>query len=984
MKKQQIGPMLTMLFMVALLPSFADMRIEDPKPPQDLYRLKEGEYGLVRIPDGSFMLFKGENNQLKSLISSDGRTWKSPQREIANNEGLDAGLVIVDDTGELHVIYAKRRDIPQKPDGPRGPAITVMYDLYHAKTSGKRTRWETPKRVFEGYCGAILEFKQLRSGRLIAPFAYWVAGQSTLPWGTNISTVLYSDDLGDTWTLADVKLVAPTYAGYPGSNYGAIEPAVVELEQDGHLYMLLRTETGFQYESYSTDNGTTWATARPSRFHTFNGPALLKDLPGNRILAVWNNSDNIPKFGGKGVYGGRDALQAAISDDYGRTWRGFREIHRDLFRNDTPPRSGDRGTAYANSAIGVDGKIMLITGQGEGRRHIVSLDPEWLTAKHHHSDFSNGLDEWHVFKHFGPVEFYWRDRTTGPALVPHPTSPDKKVLHIRRPDEKESDGAVWNFPNGRSGTLRVRIMLNEGFKGGNIALTDRFFNPSDSHGERLAMFSLPIAADGRLDDDGPILDAGKWYNLEFTWNIDSKTCKVRNNGAHILTLPLRHQTLNGLSYLRLRSMATTTDAAGYYVESVDVDIDDNTAPPATTQEIQQVAANYRAMLSYDEYNGEETQQRSLSEPAPQTGKLTTTGFWIPDKVDDMPGLKLGPFVHLSNGRILTVDGTHSYISADEGKTWTEHSIFTQPEKYNIREERALIQTKQGIVILAFVNAREQANWNWQNDISDSPGAILPTYAVRSLDGGKTWQDPQKLHDEWTGAIRDIVETRDGKVVFTSMMMQHNPGRHAVVTYTSADNGKTWLRSNVIDLGGVGHHAGVMESTLEQLGDGRLWMLLRTNWGKFWQTYSADAGLTWNIPTPTNIDASSAPAMVKRLHSGRLVMVWNRYYPEGKKEYPLTGGDGVWSEVPVSNHRGELSISFSNDDGKSWTSPVVISRATGKNREVSYPYVFEAQPGELWITTMHGLLRVKLYEKDFIEDEKTEYIASGIIFGKNRL
>jgi sialidase-1 len=28
-------------------------------------------------------------------------------------------------------------------------------------------------------------------------------------------------------------------------------------------------------------------------------------------------------------------------------------------------------------------------------------------------------------------------------------------------------------------------------------------------------------------------------------------------------------------------------------------------------------------------------------------------------------------------------------------------------------------------------------------------------------------------------------------------------------------------------------------------------------------------------------------------------------------------------------------------------------------------VFEAKPGELWITTMQGILRVRLYEKDFI-------------------
>ena len=97
----------------------------------------------------------------------------------------------------------------------------------------------------------------------------------------------------------------------------------------------------------------------------------------------------------------------------------------------------------------------------------------------------------------------------------------------------------------------------------------------------------------------------------------------------------------------------------------------------------------------------------------------------------------------------------SYISADEAKTWAEYPIFAGPDRYEISHERAMICTLSGTVVLAFANNKEKASWNWRTDISDSPGAILPTYAVRSIDGGKNWQDLQKLHDDWTGAIRDI-------------------------------------------------------------------------------------------------------------------------------------------------------------------------------------------------------------------------------------
>jgi len=213
----------------------------------------------------------------------------------------------------------------------------------------------------------------------------------------------------------------------------------------------------------------------------------------------------------------------------------------------------------------------------------------------------------------------------------------------------------------------------------------------------------------------------------------------------------------------------------------------------------------------------------------------------------------------------------------------------------------------------------------------------------------------------------MIETTDGSIVLTSMIMRHHPGHHTVLTYTSKDEGKSWIASNIIDLGGVGNHSGVMESTLVQLKDGRLWMLLRTNWGNFWQTFSDNDGLTWKETGPTNIDASSSPGIIKRLKSGNLVLVWNRLFPEGKTEYPLRGGDGNLSEVPANWQRDELSIMFSSDDGKSWSKPVVFAKVTQKGEQLSYPYVFEVKPGKLWITTsFRGDLGINLYEKDFVD------------------
>jgi hypothetical protein len=347
---------------------------------------------------------------------------------------------------------------------------------------------------------------------------------------------------------------------------------------------------------------------------------------------------------------------------------------------------------------------------------------------------------------------------------------------------------------------------------------------------------------------------------------------------------------------------------------------------------------------------------------PPAARSADAGPTLHPKCTPLPTDLMGPFVRLGDGRILAIDGSASRVSADEGKTWSApRPLFTAGQNVQVSDERALLRTRGGVIILAFLNPKEIA-FPWDKVKKDAPGARLPTYAVRSLDDGKTWQDLQKLHDEYTGAIRDMIQTRSGRVVFTSMQMFHDPGRHTVLTYASADDGKTWTRSNIIDLGGTGHHGGATEPTLEQLKDGRLWMLIRTNWGKFWEAFSEDDGLSWRTIRPSAIAASSAPGLVKRLKSGRLMLLWNRPYPEGKTEFPLTGGDGQWSEVPVSNHRGELSVAFSSDEGATWGRPVVLARQPGK--WLAYPYSFEARPAEVWVTTMQGGVRLLLHEADF--------------------
>lgn len=335
----------------------------------------------------------------------------------------------------------------------------------------------------------------------------------------------------------------------------------------------------------------------------------------------------------------------------------------------------------------------------------------------------------------------------------------------------------------------------------------------------------------------------------------------------------------------------------------------------------------------------------------------------------LPSKLLGPFVHLKDGGVLAIDSTATYVSHDGGKSWSEpRAVFAEGQDFKISNERAMLRTRDGAIIAAFMNLNER-NWTWKNELHDAPDAKLPTYVMRSLDEGRTWQDLQKLHDDWSGCVRDMIQTKDGRVIFTAMKMRHNPGRHSVLTYSSTDDGATWRASNLIDLGGRGHHGGVTEPALTELKDGRIWLLIRTNWGEFWSGYSYDGGRFWRVIQPSGIEASSAPAMLKRLQSGRLMLLWNRPLPEGKTSWPKSGGDGLWSDTAVSNHREELSLAFSDDEGKTWSKPTVIARQSGT--WLAYPYAFEHKPGEVWVTTMQGGVRVRILEKAFVDADERD-------------
>lgn len=327
-----------------------------------------------------------------------------------------------------------------------------------------------------------------------------------------------------------------------------------------------------------------------------------------------------------------------------------------------------------------------------------------------------------------------------------------------------------------------------------------------------------------------------------------------------------------------------------------------------------------------------------------------------------------PFVKLGDESILAFGNNCTMVSKDGGKTWSAPRPVLQAEDGSIPEEGigvpwrhgAAVRTRDGVIVWAWSD-RRILNWD---DATGEPGADArgDVWVIRSLDEGQTWVDRQRVFEGICGHPPiNMLQTKGGRIVFPVQFYLRQPGRNAIRTYSSTDNGLTWVGANIIDLGGHGHHDGAFEPTFVQLRNNRLWMLVRTNWDRFWDALSDDEGRSWRVIRPSKIEASTSPGFIKRLESGRLVLLWSRLYPEGEISFPRRSGQ--FSEAEASWHREELSIAFSEDEGESWSKPIIIAREKGA--WLSYPHLFEPEPGLFWIFSGQGDICVWAREDELL-------------------
>ncbi len=402
-----------------------------------------------------------------------------------------------------------------------------------------------------------------------------------------------SDDGGLTWRTSKGKITSPKHELKPphqGVRWfnNAVEVTVLELK-DGTLWALARTSQDQAWQSFSKDGGETWSKSEPSRFFgtlTMNTLARLSD---GAIVSLWTNTMPMPETATAGngvwedVFTNRDSVHIAMSNDDGKTWYGFREIildeHRAHPEYATFNGKEDRGK-HQSEVIELDkNRLLISTGQHKSHRRLIIVDRRWVAAKSRSTQTGKDLDkEWttHTFipQKAGHCSY---NRKPSVQLVPSPDEPNKRVLQIKRLDDKtlvnekakvdyRNGGATWNFPNGETGQIKFSFRVAPGAQaedsGLQVSLTDRLFNACDTTTKDYALFTFPIKMKPKphlvIGDKKVPFSADEWHNVTITWKGDAASVSLDKKKAGSLNMV--NKSPNGVSYIHFISTGSQPDS----------------------------------------------------------------------------------------------------------------------------------------------------------------------------------------------------------------------------------------------------------------------------------------------------------------------------------------------------------------------------------------------------------------------------------------
>lgn len=195
-------------------------------------------------------------------------------------------------------------------------------------------------------------------------------------------------------------------------------------------------------------------------------------------------------------------------------------------------------------------------------------------------------------------------------------------------------------------------------------------------------------------------------------------------------------------------------------------------------------------------------------------------------------------------------------------------------------------------------------------VCEDPDASAPVFSpMRRIANGIMMNKPIVYKGEWLlpCAIWDKFKSSYNSI----------PEERYSNVYISKDNGKSFRLLSHTDY----PDRYVDEHMMAELSDGRILMLIRGKHG-IGKAISLDGARSWGPTEDSGLGGPCARFCLKRLHSGRLLLVnhWNFY------------------------QRNNLTAMLSEDDGKTWKGYLMID----ERKNVSYPDCTEDENGNLYI------------------------------------
>ncbi len=229
---------------------------------------------------------------------------------------------------------------------------------------------------------------------------------------------------------------------------------------------------------------------------------------------------------------------------------------------------------------------------------------------------------------------------------------------------------------------------------------------------------------------------------------------------------------------------------------------------------------------------------------------------------------------------------------------------------------------------------------------DNPDAENPVWTEpKRFADGCTLNKPTVLSNgDWLLPVALWTRDRIGPASLKEFHKELDAIRMANV-FVSRDQGQTWTRRSGVAF----PETDFDEHMIVELKDHRLWMLARTKYG-IGESFSHDQGLTWSEPRPSKIQNPSARFFIRRLPSGRLLLVKN-----GPVDVRLP-------------RRSNMMAFLSEDEGSTWKGGLLLD----ERASVSYPDGFCTEDG--WIHILYDwnrhtdaeILLAKFREEDVLQ------------------